>query len=489
VQSEPLEREPASEPTEAWILFDDENLYIAARCYDSHPDEMVVNELRHDSSNLIQNEHLAITLDTFHDKRNGMLFIVNALGGMLEEAFFDERNPNRDWNTVWNAKTGRFEEGWSVEIAIPFKSLRYRPGIGNLWGIQMNRIIKHKNERTWLSLQSRSMGQGPFRVSVAATIVGLETPALSKNLEVKPYVIAGLTTDRIAQPAIKNDGDGDAGLDVKYGVTGNLTADFTINTDFAQVEEDEQQVNLTRFNLFFPEKREFFLEGQGIFNFGGSAASGSGDQPILFFSRQIGFSQGRPVSILGGGRLTGRVGAFNLGLVNIQTDDDPRARAAATNFTAVRVRRDVLQRSAVGALFTNRSASTRGPGSNQTFGIDGIFQLYQNVRIDAYVARTQTPGLAGDALSYRGWFDYNTDRYRGGPQGPVRRRAGAQRRQPRVPSRRREFQSRSWILATNRLPEERNQSAVQPETTIGGPRAEVLLQRQLQLHHDWGRPP
>ena len=411
VQSDPREKEPASEATEAWIFFDDQNLYIAARNYESQPDRMVLNELRHDSSNLIQNEHLAVILDTFHDKRNGNLFIVNALGGMLEEAFFDERNPNRDWNTVWDAKTGRFDKGWTVEIVIPFKSLRYRPG-SDLWGIQLNRIIKYKNERTWLSLQPRSMGQGPFRVSVAATMVGLETPPLSKNLEVKPYAIAGLTTDRTARPSpINNTRNGDVGLDVKYGVTGSLTADFTVNTDFAQVEEDEQQVNLTRFNLFFPEKREFFLEGQGIFNFGGRAATGSGDQPILFFSRQIGISQGRPVPILGGGRLTGRAGAFNVGIVNIQTDDDPAALALNTNFTAVRVRRDVLQRSAVGALLTNRSASTRGDGANQTFGIDGIFQRGASIRFDTYLARTQTPGLSGDDLSYRGWLDYNADRY------------------------------------------------------------------------------
>ena len=411
VQSDPREKEPASEATEAWIFFDDQNLYIAARNYESQPDRMVLNELRHDSSNLIQNEHLAVILDTFHDKRNGNLFIVNALGGMLEEAFFDERNPNRDWNTVWDAKTGRFDKGWTVEIVIPFKSLRYRPG-SDLWGIQLNRIIKYKNERTWLSLQPRSMGQGPFRVSVAATMVGLETPPLSKNLEVKPYAIAGLTTDRTARPSpINNTRNGDVGLDVKYGVTGSLTADFTVNTDFAQVEEDEQQVNLTRFNLFFPEKREFFLEGQGIFNFGGRAATGSGDQPILFFSRQIGISQGRPVPILGGGRLTGRAGAFNVGIVNIQTDDDPAALALNTNFTAIRVRRDVLQRSAVGALLTNRSASTRGDGANQTFGIDGIFQRGASIRFDTYLARTQTPGLSGDDLSYRGWLDYNADRY------------------------------------------------------------------------------
>ena len=411
VQSEPREKEPATEKTEAWIFFDDDNFYVAARNYDSQPERMVANELRHDSPSLIQNEHFVISVDTFHDRRNGYDFLVTALGGMLEESFFDERNASRDWNTVWNAKTGRFDGGWTVEMAIPFKSLRYRPGNGT-WGIHLNRYIRWKNERTWIALQPRQYGPAPFRVSVAATLTGLETPPLSKNVEIKPYAIGGLTTDRTARPLpISNKRNGDVGLDVKYGVTGSLTADFTVNTDFAQVEEDEQQVTLTRFNLFFPEKREFFLEGQGIFNFGGRAAGGTGDQPILFFSRQIGISQGRPVPILGGGRLTGRVGSFNVGVVNIQTDDDPTVRAVNTNFTAVRVRRDVLRRSTVGALFTNRSASLLGDGANQTFGVDGLFSLYTNVRIDTYVARTQTPGITGDDMSYRGYFDYNSDRY------------------------------------------------------------------------------
>jgi hypothetical protein len=412
VQSEPRENEPATEKTDAWVFFDDDTLYVAARNWDSQPARMVANELRRDSSNLIQNEHFVVALDTFHDRRNGFLFMVSALGGMLEEAFVDERNPNRDWNPVWEGRAGRFDGGWSVEMAIPFKSLRYRPGSGHLWGIQLNRYIRWKNERTWVSLQPRQYGPAPHRASVAATLTGLETPPLSKNLEIKPYAIAGLTTDRTARPfPVENDRDGDVGLDVKYGVTSGLTADFTVNTDFAQVEEDEQQVNLTRFNLFFPEKREFFLEGQGIFTFGGRSVTGTSDQPILFFSRQIGLSQGRPVPIVAGGRLTGRVGDFNVGVVNIQTDDEPAARAVDTNFTAIRLRRDVLRRSTVGALFTNRSASTQGAGAAQTFGVDGLFSLYQNVRIDGYVARTQTPGRSGDDMSYRGWFDYNHDRY------------------------------------------------------------------------------
>ena len=410
VQQEPRELEPATEPTEAWIFFDDEHLYVAARNWDSQPDQMVANELRRDSGTLIQNEHIALVLDTFHDRRNGFLFLVNALGGMLDEVFFDEGSPNRNWNTVWNARTAWFEQGWSVEIEIPFKSLRYRPGSGT-WGVQLNRIIRWKNERTYLTPYPRSFGQAPFRVSVAATLVGLETPPLAKNIELKPYAIAGVTTDRLVRPAVNNDGTSDMGLDVKYAVTGSLTADFTINTDFAQVEEDEQQVNLTRFNLFFPEKREFFLEGQGIFNFGGRAPRGGDDTPILFFSRQIGISQGRPVPILGGARLTGRAGDYNLALVNIQTGDEETVGARETNFSVLRLRRDILRRSTVGALFTSRSLSTRGPGSAQTYGVDGVFALYQNVSIDTYLARTQTDGLRGDDLSYRGVFDYDGDRY------------------------------------------------------------------------------
>jgi hypothetical protein len=413
LQQEPLENQPSSERTEAWIFFDAATLYVTVRAWDSQPERMVMNELRKDSSNLIQNEHVAVILDTYGDKRNGFLFIVNALGGMLEESFFDERNPSRDWNTVWNAGTTRFGQGWILEIAIPFKSLRYRPGTGFPWGIQINRVIRHKNERTWLTPMPRSFGNAVFRVSAAATLVGLETPPLARNLEIKPYAIAGLTTDRTVTPRLNNDGNGDVGVDVKYGLTRSLTADFTVNTDFAQVEEDEQQVNLTRFNLLFPEKREFFLEGQGIFNFAGRSATGASDTPILFFSRQIGIAQGRPVPIIAGGRTTGRVGNFNVGVVNIQTDDSESgtARTESTNFSVVRVRRDILRRSTVGALFTNRSESIVAGGSNQTYGVDGVFSILQNVRVNTYLAKTTTPGRSGDDLSYRGEYDYNADRY------------------------------------------------------------------------------
>ena len=412
IQQFPDDGQPATEDTDAWILFDDETLYISTRNWDSQPEHMVANEMRHDSRNLISNDHNMVVLDTFDDGRNGFLFLVTALGGMLEEVFANEGNPNRDWNTVWDAETARFDGGWTAEMAIPFKSLRYEPGAEHTWGINISRRIIHKNESTYLAPIPLEFGLGVFRVSSAATLVGLETPPLARNLEFKPYAIGNLATDRAAVPAVDNDLGGDVGLDVKYGITGGLTADFTVNTDFAQVEVDEQQVNLTRFSLFFPEKREFFLEGQSIFNFGGSSTMrGSGDIPVLFFSRQIGLSQGHAVPILGGGRLTGRVGNYDVGAANIQTGEDRATSTSPTNFTVLRLRRAVLSRSTVGALYTRRSNALSADGSNETYGVDGLFAILDTVRVNTYLARTRTPGLSGDDIAYLGQFDWNADRY------------------------------------------------------------------------------
>ena len=185
---------------------------------------------------------------------------------------------NRDLNLIWDVEVGRFDGGWTFEAAIPFKSLRYRPRRAQIWGFQLERYNKWKNEATFLTRIPASFGwiRSWLQISYAATLVGLEVPPGSKNLEIKPYVVSDLTSDLTAAPRISNELGGDVGLDVKYGVTQNLTADFTYNTDFAQVEADEQQVNLTRFSLFFPEKREFFLENQGTFAFGGVSTGGGG---------------------------------------------------------------------------------------------------------------------------------------------------------------------------------------------------------------------
>ena len=246
-------------------------------------------------------------------------------------------------------------------MAIPFKSLRYDSDPVQVWGFNVLRAVRSKNEQSLLSPVPDNAGQG-MRMASAATLVGIEAPAGSRNIELRPYVISDLTTNRPA--GISNEVSGDFGIDAKYGITSSMTFDLTYNTDFAQVEIDEQQVNLTRFSLFLPEKREFFLEGQGVFEFagsgGGSIRRPGGPIPHVFFSRRIGISEGTPVPIQQGGRLMGRVGPVSMGLLNIQTEDAQVASAEATNFAVVRIKSDVLRRSNVGLIVTNRRPSLPG---------------------------------------------------------------------------------------------------------------------------------
>ena len=367
-----------------------------------------------------------MVIDTFYDRRNGVGFMINPIGGFFDVQITDESSPNMDWNPIWDVRTGRFEGGWTVETEIPFKSLRFRPGVSQIWGLQLGRRVRRKSETSYLTPVPINANPGEMRISAGGTLTGVEVPRGNKTLEIKPYAIGSLATDVNAIPRISNAGDGAFGLDAKYGVTQNLTADFTYNTDFAQVEVDEQQVNLTRFSLFFPEKREFFLEGQGIFDFGRSAGGvggpgggrggggffgGGGDVPTVFFSRRIGLEQGQTVPILAGGRVTGREGRFSIGALNIQTDDATSTNAVATNFTVVRVKRDILRRSRIGGIFTGRSVSTVGDGTNQAYGLDAAFSFYDNVNFNSYYARTQTPGLDGDDASYQAAFNYNGDLY------------------------------------------------------------------------------
>ncbi len=423
----------ATERTEAWILFDETNVYVSARLWDAAPEsQWVANEMRRDTSQLRQNDTFAVFFDTFYDRRNGVLFYTNPLGARADAQFTNEGNPNSDWNPVWDVRTGRFDGGWTVEMEIPFKTLRYRSEPPHIWGIQLRRAIRRKNEWAYLTrlpVASGSGGgaRGVFRVSQAGSLVGLEPPSAGRNLELKPYAIGGLTTDMSATPVKINEGSADGGIDIKYGITQNLTADFTWNTDFAQVEVDERQVNLTRFPLFFPEKREFFLEGRGIFGFasGGitrtsSVARGAvpgffGDVnvPQLFYSRKIGLEEGRVVPIVGGARVTGKVGRFDVGLLNIHAGEETVSDSKPTNFSVVRIRRDILSRSSVGAMFTNRSVSRVAPGSSQAYGVDGTFAFFENVNLTTYIARTQLPGPAyqGKDLSYQGKFEYAADRY------------------------------------------------------------------------------
>ena len=311
VQQEPNEGEPSTERTEAWVFFDDDNLYVSARNWDSQPDRMIANEMRRDSGGILQNENFGVLIDTFYDRRTGYLFQANLLGGQRDSTVTEPRQ-DLTWSTVWDVRTARFDEGWTIEFAIPFKSLRYDSRPEQIWGLNLRRIIRWKNEWTYMApIPAYLQSFGIFYISLAATLVDVETPPRGIDLEVKPYAISGIRTDHGANPPYVNDIDSDVGLDVKYGLTDSLTLDATYNTDFAQVEEDTQQVNLTRFNQFFPERREFFLENQGLFRFG--SATASNNTPIMFFTRRIGLNNGRPVPIAGGVRLTGRVGPRHSG--------------------------------------------------------------------------------------------------------------------------------------------------------------------------------
>ena len=409
LQAEPAYGPPSSQKTEMWVTFDDTAIYLSFRCWESDLGRLVADDTRRDNANIGQQDYVGFVFDTFHDRRNGFLFFVTPNGGVMDGQITNESAFNRDWNPVWEYKAGRFDGGWTVEAAIPFTSLRYRSGREQVWGFNARREIRWKNEMTFISLVPRALAQsGLGRVSDAATLVGLQAPQRGLNLEVKPYAIGDLSTDRRAVPTVSNEADGDFGVDVKYGVTENLTADFTYNTDFAQVEADEQQVNLTRFSLFFPEKREFFLENQGIFSFGGP---GFGDTPALVYTRRIGLSQGLAIPIQGGGRLTGRVSRYSIGAMHIRTDEGPRASIPATNFSVLRLKANVLRRSTIGVVLTDRSNNDFGGPAGQSYGADAAFAFFENVTIDGFWAGTRTTGGTSQDESYYGRFNYDADRY------------------------------------------------------------------------------
>lgn len=419
IQQDPDEGQPATEATLVWITFDADNIYIGARCRDSQPSRIIANDMRRDGRNVSQNDNISIVLDTFRDRRNGYEFLMNSIGGAWDTQITDERDANRDWNTVWTYASRRDSEGWTAEMAIPFRSLRYRGSGPQVWGINIRRNVRWKNELSYLSPVPRLYGaRGILRISQAATLVGLEAPPSRLNLDIKPYLVGNLKADRAIDPRFRNDFDPDGGFDVKYAVTQSLTADFTYRTDFAQVEVDDQQVNLTRFTLQYPEKREFFLESQGMFAFGGvqtgtstagSTPFGPSNTPLLFFSRQIGIRGQRAIPIDAGARLTGRVGRYSVGLLDIQTDRSVTAAAEPTNFGVVRIKRDLFQRSYVGILATRRDPASRVAGENVAAGIDASLWLSRNLNVLGYFAGTSTPGRAGNDRSYRARFDYDAD--------------------------------------------------------------------------------
>ena len=389
-QRDPEEGAPATERTEVKIIYTNQAIYFGVVCYDSQVESIIANERARDNQ-LQSDDTFEIILDTFHNRQDGFLFRTNPLGTKFDSTITDEgRRENRNWDERWRVAATRNEEGWTVEIEIPFESLRMPDEEEQRWGIDFKRNIRRKNEEAVWSNYSRNFD---FRqVSQAGELVGLRGLTAEHRLRIKPYVTGGASrVFRRGEPETEHLFD--VGLeDLKYQLTPSLTLDFTVNPDFAQADVDQQISNLTRFSVFFPEKREFFLENASLFDFG---PGGFRRDLRLFHSRTIGLSDSRePIDILAGVKLTGQVKGLDLGFINVQTDDFEDTRGS--NFTVLRVRKKLLSRSVVGAMVTNRQSSLEDD-YNRTLGLDANFVFFENLHLESFVAKSETPELEEDA--------------------------------------------------------------------------------------------
>lgn len=387
-QREPIEGQAATEQTEIRILFDELALYIGIMCHESHPRATVSTQLLRDA-NLDVDDRITIVLDPFFDHRNGFFFQVNPAGARSDGQISD--NPQdliRDWDGIWDAAVTRTAEGWTVELAIPFKTLRFKPD-QTVWGFNVERQIKHlfETDRWAAARQTSWIGN----LADAGQLAGLEGARQGRGLDVRPYVSGGRDTGD-AQIA--------GGLDVFKNLTPNLNASVTVNTDFAETEADIRQVNLTRFPLFFPEKRTFFLEGAGVFNVAGLAG---GSDLIPLFTRRIGLhgneDTGGRVPIAVGAKLVGRQSDYNIGVLDVQTRSVPEASLDAENLFAARLSRNLLQQSSVGAIVT--SGNPDGTGRNSLIGADArlatsTFHGNRNISLDMFVERTDDRSAGAD---------------------------------------------------------------------------------------------
>jgi len=428
---------PATNRTEAKFLYDDDNLYVSVNCWDKDIERRVVNELREDFG-FRDTDGVSVLIDSLHDRRSGFNFGANPVGARRDQQISNDGTMNGDWDGVWDVKVSVDERGWTAEFRIPFKTLRFSSAPVQEWGINISRrVLSLSEENMWAPVPLRY--PCCTRPSAMGTLRGIENIRPGQNLGIKPFFTAGIADLRNGTELqrIRSLGkikDYDGGVDAKYGLTQSLTLDLTYHTDFAQVEADTQQVNLTRFNLFFPEKREFFLENSGIFNVG------PGGNLLPFFSRRIGLSSaGTPIPIVGGARLTGQAGRYDIGLLTMKTEkvDTAASSTPSNNYFVGRLKRNVLARSYIGMLMTNRDSSVAGD-YNRVYGADAHFVLRNKFELDSYLLRSDTPGRTGRNQARRfqtGWREdewnisgqYNAVQTNFNPEmGFIRRRDNAQ---------------------------------------------------------------
>src|SRR5213593_4818354 len=413
LQQQPNEGAPASERTEVRVLFDDKNIYLGIRAFDSGAGQINARELVRDA-NFSNDDKVEILLDTYHDRRNAFRFAVNPLGTQQDALITDEgRDINITWNGSWISAGRIDDQGYTVEIEIPLTTLRFKEGVES-WGFNISRIIRRKNEESlWTSWQ-RSFGLE--RVSQAGELTGVEEIRRRRLREIKPYASVEW---REGVPLVGRGGfdagvRAHAGIEVaKLGITPSLTAEFTVNPDFGQAEVDDQIVNLSRFSVFFPEKRDFFLENSGIFLFGRQGENQA------FFTRRIGLTDsGAPVPIDYGVKLTGKIGPYNVGFLQVQTrklgETSTGLGIPRQQFSVLRVKRDVLKRSYIGAILVNRQGATSVGGSNynRVGGADAEFNLTDHYKVKAFWMGSATPGVRSRAGSSRLESIFENDLYR-----------------------------------------------------------------------------
>ena len=429
-QSAPDDGQPATERTEVRVVFTEDTIYFGVVCYDSDPSAIIVADSRRDST-LRNSDSFQLVLDTFSDQQNGFVFGTSPAGQEYDGQVINEGGGrggfgggggggftrgsaggfNLNWDGAWQVRAAISEIGWSAEFAIPFRTIRYPAREEQSWGVNFERSIRRRNETAFWAPIPRQYNL--YRVSMAGQLADLRPPVgFTHNLQITPYVIGEIVNlDETPQDGAT--ALGDWGGDLKYSVTSGLTLDATYNTDFAQVEVDDQQINLDRFSLFFPEKRPFFLENAGVFtvNNSGPASGRNFGQTELFFSRRIGISDGgTQIPILAGARLSGKVtDSVTVGFINMQTED-VQGVAPANNFTVARLRQDLPNRSSIGGLFVNRqSTGVTGLSNdyNRTYAVDGRWGIGQNGLVQGFVGRTQTPGYDGrdHAMSLSGTYD------------------------------------------------------------------------------------
>jgi Domain of unknown function (DUF5916)/Carbohydrate family 9 binding domain-like len=410
-QSDPRNGEPATERTEIRIVFNRDTLYIGAQLYDSDPAGLLGNQMVRDGF-LASDDRFMWVLDPFNDQRSGYYFEINPGGAMGDAQLVASTSgnvgmtQNRAWDGIWLARVRRHNQGWTVEVEIPFRTLNFNPD-GKTWGANFQRTVRRKNEESVWTAWGRD--QGLMNLTSAGHIEGISDVSQGHGLDIKPYLIGTYGQAPGVTPPIDSTYKGDGGLDFFYNLTPQLKANLTLNTDFAQTEVDDRQVNLTRFPLFFPEKRDFFLDGAGYFDF----SREPGNDITAFFTRRIGLTEnGQPQKIDFGTKLGGQIGRYSLGVMHVRTGRE--RQVLGEDFTVFRPKRQLFRQSYVGMIYTRRATRDSNIPDRHTIGADiqlvtSRFRGNKNLQMSAFYIKTPNGITHGDDYGYGTRISYPND--------------------------------------------------------------------------------